>query len=74
MIPTRWDIALSEYKGVIQTGQGIVLYFYVNILPTAKVGLPVLGPVALHFLRADSRSINDQNGGHTREHLAESIL
>ncbi|MGC2574404.1 MAG: hypothetical protein WA364_23065 [Candidatus Nitrosopolaris sp.] len=67
--PTRWDIGLSEYKGVIQTGQGIVLYFYVNILPTAKVGLPVLGPVALHFLTADSRSINDQ-----MEAIPENIL
>ncbi|MFY9869337.1 MAG: hypothetical protein WAK17_06430, partial [Candidatus Nitrosopolaris sp.] len=67
--PNRWDIALSEYKGVIQTGQGIVLYFYVNILPTAKVGLPVLGPVALHFLRPNSRTINDQ-----MEAIPENIL
>jgi hypothetical protein len=29
------------------------------ILPTAKVGLPVLGPVALHFLRADDRTLFD---------------
>ena len=57
--PTRWDIALSAYRGTIAVGQGITLYFTVNILPTAKVGLPVLGPVALHFLRADSRTIND---------------
>jgi len=57
--PHRWDIALSAYRGTIVPGQGIVLYFTFNILPTATVGLPVLGPVALHFLRADSRTIND---------------
>jgi hypothetical protein len=28
-------------------------------LPTAKVGLPVLGPMAMHFLRPNSRIIND---------------
>jgi hypothetical protein len=42
---------LSQYRGNIFPGQGI--------LPTAKVGLPVLGPVALHFLRSDQRSILD---------------
>jgi hypothetical protein len=57
--PTRWDIALSAYRGVLVPGQGITLYFTLNILPTAKVGLPVLGPLALHFLRPDSRIIND---------------
>ena len=56
---TRWDIALSNYRGSIVPGQGITLYFTIVILPTAKVGLPVLGPVALHFLRPDSRIIND---------------
>jgi hypothetical protein len=30
-----------------------------NILPTAKVGLPVLGPIAMHFLRPSTRTIND---------------
>ena len=44
--PTRWDIALSAYRGVVLPGQGITLYFTMNILPTAKVGLPVLGPLA----------------------------
>jgi hypothetical protein len=57
--PTRWDIALSQYRGVILPGQGITLYFTMNILPTAKVGLPVLGPMAMHFLRPNSRIIND---------------
>jgi hypothetical protein len=57
--PTRWDIALANWRGTIVPGQGITLYFTFNILPTAKVGLPVLGPVALHFLRPNSRTIND---------------
>jgi len=57
--PHRWDIALSAYRGTIVPGQGIVLYFTMNILPTAVVGLPVLGPMAMHFLRPDSRTIND---------------
>jgi hypothetical protein len=57
--PTRWDIALSQFRGVILPGQGITLYFTMNILPTAKVGLPVLGPMAMHFLRPNSRIIND---------------
>jgi hypothetical protein len=30
-----------------------------NILPTAKVGLPVLGPLAMHCLRPNQRIIND---------------
>jgi hypothetical protein len=57
--PDRWDIALSAYRGVLVPGQGITLYFTLNILPTAKVGLPVLGPLALHFLRPNVRTIND---------------
>lgn len=67
--PTRFDIALSAYRGTIVTGQGITLYFSMNILPTAKVGLPVLGPVALHFLRPNSRTINDN-----MEAIPENIL
>src|SRR5215469_6885068 len=57
--PTRYDIALAQYRGTVVPGQGITLYFTMNILPTAKVGLPVLGPVALHFLRPNSRIVND---------------
>jgi hypothetical protein len=55
----RFDIALSSYRGHIYPDQGIVLYFSVNVLPTAKVQLPVLGPLALHFLRSDQRSTLD---------------
>jgi hypothetical protein len=67
--PTRYDIALANWRGTIVPGQGITLYFTMNILPTAKVGLPVLGPVALHFLRPNSRTINDN-----MEAIPENIL
>jgi hypothetical protein len=55
----NYRIALSSYHGNIFPSQGIVLYFSLNVLPSAKVQLPVLGPLALHFLRADQRSILD---------------
>jgi hypothetical protein len=68
----NFDIALSSYRGHIYPGQGIVLYFSVNVLPTAKIvqipqlaktsnatGLPELGPLALHFLKTDERSTLD---------------
>src|SRR5215469_15419018 len=67
--PTRWDIALSAYRGVVLPGQGITLYFTMNILPTAKVGLPVLGPLAMHFLRPNQRIINDN-----MEAIPENVL
>ena len=53
----RFDIALSDYRGHIYPGQGIVLYFPMYVLKSAKVQLPVLGPLALHFLRTNQRSI-----------------
>jgi hypothetical protein len=56
---TNFDIALSDYRGHIYPGQGIVLYFPMYVLPTAKVQLPVLGPLALHFLRTSPRSVLD---------------
>lgn len=55
----NYDIALSSYRGHIYPSQGIVLYFQIDVLPTAKVQVPVLGPLALHFLRSDERSILD---------------
>ena len=55
----NFDIALSSYRGHIYPSQGIVLYFPVYVLPTAKVQVPVLGPLALHFLRSSQRSIFD---------------
>jgi hypothetical protein len=55
----RFDIALSNYRGHIYPSQGIVLYFSITILDSAKVQLPVRGPLALHFLRTDHRAILD---------------
>jgi len=55
----RFDIALSNYRGHIYPSQGIVLYFSITILDSAKVQLPVRGPLALHFLRADHRAVLD---------------
>ena len=71
--PKRFDIALSSYRGNIFPGQGITLYFTVVILPTAKVGLPVLGPVALHFLRSDQRSILDSIEGAPDNAFARAL-
>jgi hypothetical protein len=59
---TNFDIALSDYRGHIYPSQGIVLYFPMYVMPTAKVQLPVLGPLALHFLRTSERSILDSLG------------
>jgi hypothetical protein len=56
---TNFNIALSDYRGHIYPSQGIVLYFPMYVLPTAKVQLPVLGPLALHFLRTSTRSVLD---------------
>jgi hypothetical protein len=56
---TNFNIALSSYRGHIYPSQGIVLYFPMYVLPTAKVQLPVLGPLALHFLRTSTRSVLD---------------
>src|SRR5215467_130011 len=55
----RWDISLSLYRGHIDPGQGIVLYFPITILSSSKVQLPVLGQLALHFLRTHQRDILD---------------
>jgi hypothetical protein len=55
----NFDIVLSSYRGNIVPGQGVVLYFPMYILPTAKVGLPVLGQLALHFLRTNDRLSSD---------------
>ena len=71
--PKRFDIALSSYRGNIFPGQGITLYFTVVILPTTKVGLLVLGPLALHFLRSDQRSILDSLEGAPDNAFARAL-
>jgi hypothetical protein len=70
---TNFDIALSGYRGHIYPGQGIVLYFSVNVLPTAKVQLPVLGPIALHFLRSSQRSILDSLDASEQNMFAKTL-
>jgi hypothetical protein len=69
----RLDIALSTYRGHIYPGQGIVLYFSISILPTAKVQVPVLGPLALHFLRTSQRSILDSIDASQQNMFAKAI-
>jgi hypothetical protein len=53
------DIALANYDGGIRPSQEIVLYFPMYVLPNAPVQVPVLGPLALHFLRSAPRSVGD---------------
>ena len=53
------DIALANYDGGIRPSQEIVLYFPMYVLPNAPVQVPVLGPLALHFLRNAPRSVGD---------------
>ena len=70
---TNFDIALSSYRGHIYPSQGIVLYFPVYVLPTAKVQLPVLGPLALHFLRTSERSILDSLDASQQNMFAKAL-
>ncbi|MGC1931201.1 MAG: hypothetical protein WA667_19705, partial [Candidatus Nitrosopolaris sp.] len=69
----RFDIALSSYRGHIYPSQGIVLYFDVYVLPSAKVQVPVLGPLALHFLRTDQRSILDSLDASQQNIFAKAL-
>jgi hypothetical protein len=69
----RFDIALSNYRGHIFPSQGIVLYFSVWVEPTAKVQLPVLGPLALHFLRTSPRGILDSIDASQQNMFAKTL-
>jgi hypothetical protein len=69
----RFDIALSSYRGHIYPSQGIVLYFSIWVEPTAKVQLPVLGPLALHFLRSSQRSILDSIDANQQNMFAKTL-
>jgi hypothetical protein len=68
----NYDIALSSYRGHIYPGRAIVLYFSVNVLPT-PVQLPVLGPLALHFLRSSQRSILDSLDASQQNIFAKAL-
>jgi len=70
---TNYNIALSDYRGHIYPSQGIVLYFLMYVLPTAKVQVPVLGPLALHFLRSNQRSILDSPDTSQQNMLANAL-
>jgi hypothetical protein len=69
----NYGIALSSYRGNIFPSQGVVLYFSLNVLPSAKVQLPVLGPLALHFLRGDQRSILDSLDASQQDLFAKAL-
>jgi hypothetical protein len=70
---TNFDIALSDYRGHIYPGQGVVLYFPMYVLPNAKVQVPVLGPLALHFLRTSQRSILDSLDASQQSMFAKTL-
>jgi hypothetical protein len=70
---TNFNIASSDYKGYIYPSQGIVLYFPMYVLPTAKVQVPVLGPLALHFLRTNQRSILDSLDASQQNMFAKTL-
>jgi hypothetical protein len=70
---TNFDIALSNYRGHIYPSQGIVLYFPVYVLPNAPVQVPVLGPLALHFLRSSQRSILDSIDANQENMFAKAF-
>jgi hypothetical protein len=65
----NYNIALSNFVHLIAPGDSVTLCFPLNVLHNAIVQLPVLGPLALHFLRADQRSITD-----TMDAIPENIL
>ena len=51
----RFDIAFSNYIGDIYPGQGVALYFPVNVTNNTMVK-PYVAPLALHTLRSDLRT------------------
>ena len=55
---TRYDIAFSSYEGNIYPGQEVVLSFNIKIMPDAQIK-PIVGPLALHFLKSDQRTSTD---------------
>jgi hypothetical protein len=69
----NFDIAISNYDGGIRPSQEVVLYFPLDVLPTAKVQTPVLGPLALHFLRSAPRSVEDSLDSSEQNMLAKAL-
>ena len=70
--PNRHDIAFSNYEGNIYPGQGVVLYFSINILNNTKL-TPYLAPLALHVLRADERVSTDGIDAAQQDQFASTL-
>jgi len=70
--PNRHDIAFSNYEGNIYPGQGVVLYFSINILNNTKL-TPYLSPLALHVLRADQRVSTDSIDAAQQDQFAATL-
>jgi hypothetical protein len=70
--PNRHDIAFSNYEGNIYPGQGIVLYFSINILNNTQL-TPYLAPLALHVLRADQRISTDGIDASQQDQFASTL-
>ncbi len=68
----RFDIAFSNYIGNIYPGQGVVIYFPVNVTNNAKVQ-PYVAPLALHTLRSDLRTSTDSIDATQQDQFA-SVL
>jgi hypothetical protein len=70
---SNYDIALSNYDGPISPSQEIVLYFPLYVTTHATPQLPVLGPLALHFLRSDKRSMLDSLDASQENMFAKAL-
>ncbi len=68
----RFDIAFSNYIGNIYPGQGVTLYFPVNVTNNTKVQ-PYVAPLALHTLRSDLRTSTDSIDATQQDQFA-SVL
>jgi hypothetical protein len=69
----NFDIALANYDGGIRPSQEVVLYFPLYVTKDAIPQLPVLGPLALHFLRSAPRSILDTLDSSDQNMLAKAL-
>ena len=70
----NYNIALSNIADKdIKPGESVALCFPLNVLPNAVVQLPVLGPLALHFLRPDVRAITDSILAEQEGHLKRTL-
>ena len=68
----RFDIAFSNYMGNIYPGQGVTLYFPVNVTNNTMVK-PYVAPLALHTLRSDLRTSTNSIDASQQDQFA-SVL